>query len=146
MIRNAVKEDIATLVQLGKEMHLESNYASLDFDTNKVHDFLLYMMDYGVVLVEEKSGEVVGGMAGYISQPFFSYDSIANDLGLFISKQHRGGITAVKLVKAFTDWAISHDVKQIRPAISVGGDIDGVTKLYERLGYKVAGAVFMLEN
>jgi len=146
MIRNAVKEDIATLVQLGKEMHLESNYASLDFATDKVHDFLLYMMDYGVVLVEEKSGTVVGGIAGYISQPFFSNDSIATDLGLFISKQHRGGITAIKLIKSFTEWAIDHNVKQIRPAISVGGDVEGVTKLYERLGYKTAGAVFMMEN
>lgn len=146
MIRNATKEDIPTLVQLGIEMWHDSSYSSLEFSSTKVSDFLTYMLDYGVVLVEDKSGEVVGGIAGYISQPFFSNDSIATDLGLFISKEHRGGLAAVKLVKAFTEWALSQNVKQIRPAISVGGDVAGVTKLYERLGYQVAGAVFMLEK
>jgi GNAT superfamily N-acetyltransferase len=145
MIRKACKEDVPTLVHMGKEMHLESSYASLDYSESKVSDFILYMMEYGVVLVEDKAGEVIGAVIGYTYQPYFSNALIATDAALFVTKAHRGGMAAVKLIKGFTDWAKDQGVSQIRPGISVGGDVNGVTKLYERLGYQTVGAVFMKE-
>lgn len=145
MIRKACKEDIPTLLKMGKEMHSASSFSSLGFSESKLSDFITYMMEYGVVLVEDKAGEVIGTIIGYTYKPYFSNDDIATDAALFVTKVHRGGMAAIKLIKGFTDWAKEQGVKQIRPGISVGGDIDGVTKLYERLGYQTVGAVFMKE-
>lgn len=146
MIRFATKEDIPTIIKLGREMHEESNYASLAYSEEKVKALIENLLENGVIFVAERNGEVIGGIMGMTYQPYFSNEKIASDLGLFLAKSSRGLMTAPKLIRMFTNWAEEQPgVKQIRPGISVGGDVEGVTKLYERCGYKAAGAVFMKE-
>ena len=145
MIRLATESDIADLVKLGQEMHQESNFASLTFDVKKTEDYVKNLMSYGVVFCSEDNGKVTGFIAGFLYQPYFSYDFMASDIGLFVSKDARGGMAAPKLIDAFTKWAMEKGAKQIRPGISVGGNIEGVGRLYQRMGYSMVGSVFMKE-
>lgn len=146
MIRYATKEDIPAILKLGREMHEESNYADLTYSEDKVKAIVENLLETGVVFVAERHGEIIGGIMGMTYSPYFSDDKIATDLGLFLAKTTRGLMTAPTLIKMFTNWAeLQPGVKQIRPGISVGGDIDGVKRLYERCGYKTVGAVFMKE-
>lgn len=147
MIRLATKDDLPRLLALGKEMHEESNYADFNYCPGNVELMLGSLIDGGgVIFVAERNGEVIGGIAGMVYSPFFTTDKIATDLGLFIAKTTRGLMAAPMLVKMFTQWAeVQPGVKQIRPGISLGGKVDGVSKLYERCGFKPVGAVFMKE-
>lgn len=145
MIRVATEADIPALVDLGQEMHLESNFASLTFDVEKTKEYVKNLMSYGIVFCSEDNGTVTGFIAGFLYQPYFSHDFMASDIGLFIKKDARGGMAAPKLIDSFTKWAIEKGAKQIRPGISVGGNIEGVGRLYERMGYSIVGSVFMKE-
>lgn len=145
MIRVATEADIPALVDLGLEMHKESNFASLTFDVEKTKEYVKNLLGYGIVFCSEANGTVTGFIAGFLYQPYFSYDWMASDIGLFIKKDARGGMAAPKLIDAFTKWAQEKGAKQIRPGISVGGNIEGVGRLYERMGYSIVGSVFMKE-
>lgn len=147
MIRLATKDDLPRLLQLGKEMHEESNYASFSYCPEKVEQMLNNLLEgAGVIFVAERGGVVIGGIAGMVYSPFFSNDKAATDIGLFIAKTTRGLMTAPTLIKTFTNWAEEQPgVKQIRPGASLGGKTDAISKLYERCGYQTVGAVFMKE-
>lgn len=145
MIRVATEADIPALVDLGQEMHNESNFSTLTFDVEKTKEYVKNLMGYGIVFCSEVDGAITGFIAGFLYQPYFSYDFMATDIGLFITKDARGGMAAPRLIDAFTKWAQEKGAKQIRPGISVGGNIDGVGRLYERMGYSIVGSVFMKE-
>lgn len=145
MIRVATEADIPALVDLGQEMHLESNFSSLTFDVEKTKEYVKSLLGYGIVFCSEDNGKITGFIAGFLYQPYFSYDFLATDIGLFITKDARGGMAAPRLIDSFTKWAESNGAKQVRPGISVGGNIEGVARLYERMGYSIVGSVFMKE-
>ncbi len=145
MIRVATEADITALVDLGLEMHKESNFSALTFDVEKTKEYVKNLLGYGIVFCSESNGNLTGFIAGFLYQPYFSFDYLASDIGLFITKDARGGLTAPKLIDAFTKWAQEKGAKQVRPGISVGGNIEGVGRLYERMGYSIVGSVFMKE-
>lgn len=145
MIRVATEADIPALVDLGQEMHLESNFSTLTFDVEKTKEYVKNLMGYGIVFCSEVDGAITGFIAGFLYQPYFSYDYMATDIGLFVTKDARGGMAAPRLISAFTKWAMEKGAKQIRPGISVGGNIEGVGRLYEHMGYSIVGSVFMKE-
>jgi GNAT superfamily N-acetyltransferase len=146
MIRIATMEDAPALAAIGRKMHASSNYARLVYDEAKVQALIEALVESGFAMVAMREGEIVGGMIGTVYQPYFTTDLVASDLALFIDDDYRGGADAVRLVKAFDDWAlVQPGVKQIRPGSTIGGDTSLVSKLYKHEGYQVAGAVFMKE-
>ena len=99
-LRLATVDDLPDIVGLGRIMHKESSFAPLDYDIERVKESIgdLIEKNQFVVVAEDINGEVVGGMAGFVTQSWFGKDDIANDLALFIHPEHRGGLLAVRLV------------------------------------------------
>ena len=97
-----------------------------------------------VVVAEGTNGDVIGGMAGTVTQSWFGNDMVANDLALFIHPDHRGGMLAARLIKTFVKWARLAGAKQIRPGVISGCEV--AAKLYERLGFRKCGATFVMEG
>lgn len=147
MIRNATHEDIDVLVLLGREMHKESRYREMPFSEPKVRNLLAGMIvdPNGCLLVYEKDGKITGGIAGFISEHYFSTGKIASDLALFITQDKRGGMAAARLVKAFAQWATEAGADIVQVGVTTGVNTDGVERLYNALGFKNVGIVFSLE-
>lgn len=145
MIRSAEKTDLEGLVELGRQMHAESNYAPLTFSELIYRRFLETLIDHelGCVLVADRQGQVIGVYIGVVSNAFFSMDRIAQDVLLYVDPEHRGGMTAMRLIKAFEDWAAKQGAVQVRPGISVGGPIEVPARLYIAAGYQTAGYTFV---
>lgn len=144
MIRTALVTDIPRLVELGKSMHAESRYKSLRFNEKKV--FMMFenlISGGGCLLVAEKNGEIVGGFAGYANAHYFSDDVVASDIALFILPEHRGGLTAFRLIKAFCAWAKFRGAAMTFIGTTTGVNPEKTAKLFELCDFAPAGGVYV---
>lgn len=142
MIRRAIPQDIDALIALGREMHAESWYAYLPFDGQKLSELLPRIMDSGYLAVYVRKGEVVGGIVGALSEFWFCRELVAHDLALFIRRDARGSLAAVRLVQGFEDWARGQGVEEISLSISTGVAIAETGSLFEALGLHHVGGVY----
>lgn len=145
-LRMATPDDLPAIVVLGRVMHQESSFAPMDYDVDRVKETISDLMNKSqfVVVAEDTNGEVIGGMAGMVTQSWFGNDMVANDLAIFIHPDHRGGLVVVRLVKAFVHWAKLAGAKQIRPGVVSGSRT--AEALYDRLGFTRCGATFCMEG
>lgn len=147
MIREAAHADIGTLLLLAEAMHAESKWHRMHFDLEKTAVLFRHLIDHptGCVLVAERDGEVIGGMAGWCDEHFFSQDKFAGEFGVFVQPGKRGGIAAARLLRAFRAWAINAGAAFIEVGITTGVHVERSAKLYEALGFQRAGVVFEAE-
>jgi GNAT superfamily N-acetyltransferase len=147
LIRNATHSDVATLIRLGGELHQESSFASTRWNPEKAERAVRNLIDNEqFCIVYERDGKIAGFMGGYATQPWYSDDLIAADLSLYITPGFRGsGMAAVRMIKAFTDWAKDAGVTQIRPGVSTGVIGSAAERLYQSLGYSRSGCLFVME-
>jgi len=147
MIRPAKHSDVPRLIELGNILHATSNYSSMAYNPEKSASFLHDLINGlgGVVFVAEVDGEVVGGMAGGITDQWFSDDLIAYDYSIFIEPTRRSGITAVRLIKTFEQWAVIRGARQLHMGIGTGINVESTVRLYESCGLKHFGPLMMKE-
>lgn len=144
MIREATMSDLEHLILLMFEMHEESRFSALEFDVEKSARLLTGCIigDDQMLVVCEVNSEIVGGLAGYITEHLTSKDLIAGDFGLFLAADHRGGLIAARLVKNFLNWAQLKGAMIIQMGISTGVNVEQTGRLYEALGGTCFGGLY----
>lgn len=146
MIRPATTDDIPRIVELAELLHSTSTYACMIFDGGLVASFMEQLISgTGVVFLAEIDGVVVGGFAGGITEQWFSPDLLAFDYSFFIEPAHRSGFTAIKLARAFINWAKAMGAKHIQIGITTGINLEGTSRFYRALGFKDSGLFFNME-
>ena len=97
-LRMATVADLPAICVLGRAMHQESTFAPMDYDIDCVKETIADLMEKSqlVLVAEDTNGEVIGGILGKVTQTWFGKDMVANELGLFIHPDHRGGMLAMK--------------------------------------------------
>lgn len=146
MIRPAKHTDVPRLVELATLLHATSSFATVSFSPAKTGDFLHQLIDgLGVVFVSESDGEVIGGMAGAVTEQWFSDDLIAYDYSIFTDPARRSGITAVRLIQTFEQWALIKGATELHMGIGTGINVEGTSRLYEHCGLKQVGPLFVKE-
>lgn len=146
MIRPAKHSDVPRLIELGTLLHATTSYSAMSFCPIKSAAFLHELINgQGVVFVAEVRGEVVGGMAGAVTDQWFSNDLIAYDYSLFVEPSKRNGVIAIRLIQSFKEWAKIKGAKQIYMGIGTGVSVEGTTRLYESQGLRNIGPLLMME-
>lgn len=144
MIRNATHDDIPRMVELGQQMHAESpNFRGMRFDADKLADAMRCAIDSpaGFARLAERDGMVIGGLVAMAVPHYFSSDSVACDLALFVAPEHRGGMAAARLVAAYRDWGRALGVAKVQLGVMTGVAPEAVEGLCIRLGARRAGVV-----
>ncbi len=144
MIREADLLDIERLVLLGSFMHREAEpFHGLRFDAARLANTLAHVIESpnGFAWVAEDRGVVVGGLMAMVTPHWFSPDTVACDLALFMLPEHRGTLAPVRLINAYAAWG--HDIKAVKVQLGVmtGVDPETTIALLERLGWHRAGVV-----
>lgn len=148
MIREATLDDIPRLLELGQVMHQESPvYNAFPLNEDRVVGFLSYLInsDDGCVFVAIQDGEVIGGMAGIVSEHLWSDIRLAYDIGWFFLPEHRGHLTSIRILQAFLEWAKSK-AEQIMIMNTSGVNTERILPLYEKQGFKKAGAILYMNQ
>ena len=133
MIREATAADLPPLLLIAKAFGDEAPDTH-NYDLDKVEAMLRFCIydDNAVVYVMEMDEVVVGGIVGVVAEMWASYDLSATEVAWFVDKKYRGR-GALKLLRAFEDWAESKEADYITVA-----DIEGIANLeplYKRKGY-----------
>lgn len=145
-IRAATENDVPVLVELGRTMHATSTYAHISYNADKVRRSLIDLINgHGVVFAAEKAGQVIGGIAGYVTPYWFSDELLGVDLTLLIDPASTNGITALRLIAAFEFWCKKKQARQMKLGITTGIHVDATEKLYLIAGLKRDGIVLKAE-
>lgn len=139
IIRDATHDDLDSLMDIAAEMHAESpRFSSLTFAPDKVLQLFISLIQLpnGLLLVAEQDGIIIGGIAALATPHWMSYDLISDDVGLFISAEYRGGVTAARLVKKYMHWARDQGVMPgwTQLGIMTGVHVEETAALYRALG------------
>ena len=144
-IRPPVVEDIEALVEMGLRMHSEGAYAFLPYERDKVSRLVRSYVDDSVTqcgLVAEVDRTLVGMLGGYLTEYFFCSEVVACDMVLFVDQPYRRGQAAVRLVRAFRDWALGRGARELCLAISTNVNVEDTGRFYERLGFTRVGGIY----
>ena len=133
MIREATAADLPPLLLIAEAFGDEAPDTH-NYDLDKVEAMLRFCIydDNAVVYVMEMDEQVVGGIVGVVAEMWASYDVSATEVAWFVDEKYRGR-GALKLLRAFEDWAESKEADYITVA-----DIEGIANLeplYKRKGY-----------
>lgn len=132
---NPTLKDI--VLELGEKMHLESRFKKYNFDKNKISKLLENPNVFCKVAIKDK--KAIGFFVGVIQPMWFSNEKAGYDLALYIDKEHRGGMTAVRLIKEFEKYCKENNCVTIN--LNAGAEIsnESAKRLYLKLGYKEYG-------
>lgn len=138
-IRRAGRPDIPAIISMARDMHQESpRYRTLGFDAEKISALALHLMltpGAGGVLVAEKGDKIVGMFAFHVGQHFFSNDTFASDVVMYVRPEHRSGFIFPRMVKAFEAWADEYLVAEKLLGVSAEIDSQQTIAVLERMGY-----------
>lgn len=142
----ATPEDAAEIAALGQLLHDTSSYAGIPYRPAKVETLMRNLAaGAGVVFVVRQDGAIAGGIAGAVSEHWFSDELHGYEFSFFIRPEARNGFTAIKLVNAFSIWCRARGAKSVRMGITTGIHEASTGQLYRMLGFKDAGSLFQLE-
>ena len=144
MIRPAIPADIPRMVELGRVMHGESPvFCRLAFDADKLAATISNVIasQSGFAYVSEHDGTVIGGMLAMVTPHWFSHDLVACDMALFIDPEYRGGMSAVRLLSAYAQWAQGTGAVLVQMGLMTGVNVDKTETLMRRLGWHRSGVV-----
>jgi GNAT superfamily N-acetyltransferase len=145
LIRHPQSRDIDELVEMGARMHAESAYSFLPYDRRKVRRFIQSCIDDPAGfcgLVAEEDHRLVGLFAGSLIEYFFCNDVVASDIVLYVDPEHRQGLAALRLVRAFSEWAAKRGAREVCLSVSTNVKPDQTGAFYERLGFVRVGGVY----
>ena len=137
-VRLAEEADIPVLLKLAENFMKSSPYRIMKFDRSKGKDFLRSVINGpkidSICLVALDKGVVVGFIVGAATEPVFSSNKIAMELGWWIEPEHRGTRGSLLLYTAYEDWAYRVGCSHVQGAYLPGTSVD-LDSFYKKRGY-----------
>lgn len=142
-VRPAKRADLTAIMELGKLLHAESRYRTLSFSPTKVSDtFNTLLKGAGCVFVAELDGEILGGIAGWLSPTWYGVEPSLMEVALFITPEHRHDDVAESLIMAFVNFGKSRGCTLIQSGVVSGVEQEKTEALYQRLGGQNHGSLY----
>ena len=146
-IREYELEDIKEMAELGEMMHKEGAYSFLPYSKSKCRELgkKFKNWDYGNMWVAESDGKIVGMYIAVITEYYFCYEKLAQDMLLYVHPDHRKGTIAIRLVKKAEEWAKERGARQFMSATSLTRSPEQISKLkkfFNFMKYETVGNIF----
>lgn len=133
---------------MGKAMIAESRFSHYETNEMKtitaISGMIVHPEKACLLLAERTGGEVVGMLAGLVTDYFFCDAMVAQDRVFYVNPEHRGSSAAVKLLLAFRSWAANHGADELSINMSVGVDMARFNKFMTHLGFGCCGSNFSM--
>lgn len=150
-IRTATMEDMPGIVGMAQRFYPESPYPAIYGDMPKEQAAglaivaLQGMADFGIVpgvmLVADMDGELVGILCAHIDPATFNPAVVAAELVWWVEPEHRGGMTAVRLLKRGEDEARARGATVFNMC-ALATSPEEASEILKRLGYAPTHTVF----
>lgn len=142
MIREATLNDMPELLRMGGALVDEGRFRTFGFIEVKSRAMFESLIGgAGVVFVNERDGQIIGGIACGLSGDWFSDIPLTFDYGVFVWPEHRGTFGGFALMRAYVNWAKSlAPVVNINIGVTSGIDEERTVAMYGLLGLKRVGS------
>lgn len=137
-IRRATEYDLAALHGLGAEFHAVSPWLGR-FD---VDDFAtlwkgFFSVDFGVIFIAERDGEIVGSIGGVIHPRPYDLKGplIAEEFFWFVKADARG--CGISLYRKFEEWAKRRGAVELQMCHLIESMPDKLERFYKHEGYSL---------
>lgn len=150
-IREATHQDIPQIVEMAQQFYPASPYPAIygDMPAEQAAGLVIVMLEGmashgvapGVMLVAEHEGRLVGMLCLHLDAATFTPEVIAGEIVWWMDPEHRGGITAVRLVREGEKAAQAKGATVSRMAV-LGSSPDEAGKMLQRLGYAPTETIF----
>ena len=149
-IRFATVEDIPALVALGKKMHAITRFRVFDYDEERVvralrAAFVEARSRYVCIVAEDSKGQVIGMLLAVLERHIFSDQLIASVMIFIVLPERRMGGYALRLMKAFEQWARNRQAAEISFGINSGEGCEQVGSFARGIGFATVGENFVKE-
>lgn len=136
MIRVATRSDIPRIVEMAERFYPLSGYVAIaPMSKESIAGLAILTMESGVMLLAEHAGEVVGMVCLHVDHFLFNIEvKIAHELVFWVEPEHRGGLLAMRLVKAAEKAAAERGATWNRMA-TLASSPPQAAALYGRMGY-----------
>ena len=148
-IRPIERNDIDRCIQIGRDMHEESRYSSLEYKPTKILQLIeatFSMPESYCLFVAEQEGEIIGLLVGFCVEYWFGTDKQTSDLAIYVAPEKRGTTTAPRLIRAYEKWASNLGVNEITVSTSTGVETERTIGLFQRLGYQPTAYAYSKRN
>lgn len=145
-IRQATLDDVPRIVEMAQRFYPQSGYTKLGPMMKECAAGLaLITMESGVMLVAESDDSLVGMVCLHVDPFTFNPNIlIAHELVFWIEPEHRGGMLAVRMIKAGEQAAAECGAKWNRMATLAASD-EAAGVMYERMGYVRSESYYVKE-
>lgn len=142
LIRNATYFDVPEILALAhKYVEEEVSVVGHHSDVWCVNSLSHHLMsslssDDGIVLIARVDGKLTGYLwaTTHLMAPW-SPLTVASDLLFYVKPECRGTTVALRLVKAYKEWAEELGCHEVRLSTASGINTERVGQFYERLGF-----------
>jgi len=150
IVRPPTLEDYPQINSLGQWFQQNSFYSQCGWSKDKSY----YWVSTGAqpesstfMRVVELDGKVVGFFMGNLTEYFFSTQTIAQDLVMVFTPEHRDGISKpiIKMLREFFKWAKKKKAHEICIGVTSGIAGPGYEKLILKHGFKKVGLIMKKE-
>lgn len=148
-IRFATLQDMPSLLAVGDRMHALTRFSTHPYESGRLAQAFADVITkgqgkYAFLVAVNTQGQVVGGLLGVMEQHIFSPGWCASVMHYDVLPEARGGGYAVRLLKAFEQWARNRKAIEINLGVNSGGDFERVGKFASRMGYSKIGENYVL--
>ncbi len=137
--------DIKQLVLMAEALHRESptfNTSSFNGEMLAKKIANVISLPNGVAFIAQDESGPIGYFIAGIFENFFNNQVIAFDYSVYVLPDKRNGRTAIKLIKAFEQWAKENGASYCQIGITTAINQDKTSKFYQLLGFKPYGFQF----
>lgn len=144
-IRTATLEDIPSIIQLLSTLWSESDLykihtPNVEWATTNLHA-MLGQPQY-IMLVDNVGDELRGVAFAHVGPTWYADTIETHEMLVAVLPKWRGGLLAVKLIKAMEQAGYARNASYIFAGASLGINDDAIKGLYRVLGYSEYGAGF----
>ena len=147
-IRDANHSDILDITIAAKLFSKETNHPAMStINPNKVAVTLQQLLDseVGLVKVACFNKEIIGAIAGVVSELPINDLVVAQELMLWLDPSHRNGKTAPKLIDGYVEWASKKGCDFVRLSALEGILSGKAGVLFKRKGFKEIETAYIKE-
>jgi GNAT superfamily N-acetyltransferase len=141
-------KDIPMLVEGGSLIHALTRFKHFPFSAQKTAESLAAIIRhdkgrYAFFVAENSEKKIVGALIGVMEQQLFSEAWAATAMHVDVLPEARMGGYAVRLIRAFEQWAKNRNAFEINLATGSCVAVEKVSGFAEKLGFVPVGKNFV---
>lgn len=137
MIREYTEDQKEAFLGLARCMHSESRYNKFALNEEK----LTKIASNVFCVIAYKDDRPVGTMLGVAQPMWFSNDWVGNEMFVYVTPDHRGGMFAAKMIEKFESYCKKNGCKEINAGSSAQICTEKAKAMYEKMNYNFCGFV-----